>query len=144
MRGRVRNLILPMLHTASWPIFTSCIQIFADCAQQLYVRNIDETQSEQYARPTPAQVLKERGVEEAALDEAVRKQLQEADAARAAGDGVAAVLLESATAEVARLRDAAEGAAAAQASLQQLNDVRLFGYLYVCLFACFARLLQAT
>lgn len=72
-----------------------------------------------------AQVLKDHGVDQAALDTAVQAQLAEADATSAVEDGVAAVLLESAAAEVARLRAAAEGAATAQASLQRLNEVQL-------------------
>lgn len=71
------------------------------------------------------QVLKDHGVDQATLDAAVRAQLAEADATSAVEDGVAAVLLESAAAEVARLREAAEGAATAQASLQRLSEVRL-------------------
>jgi hypothetical protein len=64
-------------------------------------------------------------VDQAALGAAVQAQLAEADATSAVEDGVAAVLLESAAAEVARLREAAEGAATAQASLQRLNEVQL-------------------
>jgi hypothetical protein len=64
-------------------------------------------------------------VEQATLDAAVGAQLAEADATSAVEDGVAAVLLESAAAEVARLRAAAEGTATAQASLQRLNEVQL-------------------
>ena len=76
-------------------------------------------------QPLHAQVLTEHGVGQATLDAAVRAQLAEAYATSAIEDGVAAVLLESAAAEVARLRAAAEGAATAQASLQRLNEVRL-------------------
>lgn len=69
------------------------------------------------------QALKERGVEDGQLDAEIQNKVAAANALQAADEGVSEVLLTAAQAEIGRLRSAAEAAASAQASLQQLNEV---------------------
>ncbi len=67
------------------------------------------------------QALRDRGVgDDTELDSEVQRKVEEL---QKVDEGVATVLLTAAQAEVARLRSAAEAAATAQASLQQLSEV---------------------